>query len=258
MPRPNRLAVVLLLLSATFSSAADDVWQRYLVPITDTQVPGANGSLWRTDLTMLFRADQQLTIDPDPCNVPITCIYQNPPLRRPFDAHEYGFALPNRGGQFLHVFGDHDASFAMNGRFYDESRLQETAGTELPIVRVEEFRTDGVVLLNIPVAPQYRHTLRIYDGDGRETRVAIRVFAGDETTPRLSITRDLVPFHPTAPPANPRYPAYDELALGQLLALEGVDDLRIEVDPLTEGSRIWAFVSITNNDTHHVTLVSAQ
>lgn len=34
--------------------------------------------------------------------------------------------------------------------------------------------------------------------------------------------------------------------------------VRVEVEPLGEGARFWAFVSVTNNETQHVTLITPQ
>ncbi|HEX2061186.1 MAG TPA: hypothetical protein VHK90_10630 [Thermoanaerobaculia bacterium] len=233
-------------------------WQRFLIPITATQIPGANGSLWKTDVTMLFRGDGMPTVHPFPCGVPVTCIYPPPPLRRPFDGHVHGYVGISgiTGGQFLHVRREYTSDVAINARFYDESRLMQTAGTELPIVRLEKFRTDTLSLLNIPVVPEYRQTLRIYDGDGRRTTVRIRAYVQDETTPRLDTTRELVVPFAEEPSVTPLNPAYFEIPLGQLLPLENNKLLRLEIEPVTEGSRIWAFVSMTNNETHHVTLVT--
>lgn len=237
-----------------------DDWERLLVPITATRIPGANGSLWKTDVTMLFRSDTVPVIEPNPCNTPILCLFPPMPVRVPFDLHEHGvIGFTPSGGQFIHIAADEVDKVAINGRFYDESRLTETAGTELPIVRMRDFRTSTVALIGIPVAPQYRHTLRVYEGDSRNTHVAIRVYADDETAPRLATTRALTrAVEQTEPTFTPYYPGYAELALGQLLALDGIETLRVELEPLEAGTRIWGFVSITNNDTHHVTLVSPQ
>jgi hypothetical protein len=38
--------------------------------------------------------------------------------------------------------------------------------------------------------------------------------------------------------------------------LNGLDKVRVEVTPLTEGLRFWTFVSITNNETQHVTTIT--
>ncbi|HYH10432.1 MAG TPA: hypothetical protein VEK11_25535 [Thermoanaerobaculia bacterium] len=245
-------------LSARVIVGDAEEWQRYLVPITLTRIPGANHSLWRTDMTMLFRGEEYPEVEPLPCGLPITCLYPTPPLHKPFDAHEHGYLGTYVGvGQFLHVRRGDVSDVAFNARFYDESRLQETAGTELPIVRVEKFHTGTFGLLDIPVAAQFRHTLRIYDGDGNDATVTIRIYADDETTPRLTTTRNLVAVD-EPPTLTPHIPAYAELALAQLLPLDAFESVRVEIEPVTPGARIWAFVSITNNETHHVTLVTPQ
>jgi hypothetical protein len=56
-------------------------------------------------------------------------------------------------------------------------------------------------------------------------------------------------------------PAYAEYAVNinfgpVLLAKDAA--VRVEVTPLSAGSRYWAFVSATNNTTNHVTLVTPQ
>jgi hypothetical protein len=125
-------------------------------------------------------------------------------------------------------------------------------------VREHEFVSHTISLLGIPVAPQYRHTLRVYDFDGRGgAQVAIRIYANDETVPRASVVRALT--HPDAPqPTRPYHPGYLQLDLGQVLSLTGIDSLRVDVEPIDAGLRLWSFVSVTNNDTHHVTTFSAQ
>jgi hypothetical protein len=57
------------------------------------------------------------------------------------------------------------------------------------------------------------------------------------------------------------HPGYAEYTgLNDLLRLEIPlpPNVRIDVEPLTAGSRYWAFVSITNNDTQRVTTVTPQ
>ena len=54
-------------------------------------------------------------------------------------------------------------------------------------------------------------------------------------------------------------PSYGEIGdLGKQLPAGAARALRIEVQPTSPGSRFWTFVSITNNSTQHVTLVTAQ
>jgi hypothetical protein len=51
------------------------------------------------------------------------------------------------------------------------------------------------------------------------------------------------------------FPLYGERANLQE-ALAGENAVWVEVVPITTGLRIWAMVSVTNNDTQHVTLIA--
>jgi hypothetical protein len=56
----------------------------------------------------------------------------------------------------------------------------------------------------------------------------------------------------------PTRPAYLDLDLASLTALDGLESVRVEVEPVAAQTKLWAFMTITNNDTHHVTIVSPQ
>jgi len=60
-------------------------------------------------------------------------------------------------------------------------------------------------------------------------------------------------------PGSPLFDlAYAEVPLNSLFEIQGQDRVRIEVAPLTSGLRLWGFVSVTNNQTQHVTTVVPQ
>jgi hypothetical protein len=231
---------------------------KILLPLAGgADVHGANGALWRTQLTALIASDTQIEILPRSCGNPILCLPAPLPLRTPFDPDEFGLTGTSTNlGQFLYVTAGDESKLHLNARVFDVSRETETAGSEIPIARETDFTTGTMSLLGIPVAPQYRHTLRVYDFDGRNgASVAIRFYAGAETTPRLSIVRTL------SAPQNgemPSFPGTIQLEIGQLLPLAGLDTIRVDVEPLDAGLRLWSFVSVTNNETHHVTTFSAQ
>lgn len=240
-------------------------WRMMLVPLINSGIRGANNSLWNTDLTMFIRSGPA-EVQPDNCTFsPIPeCQRVPPPAGTPFDPRSAGIVGPNPSalGQFIYVRAEHFDNVQLNARIYDQSRQQQTAGAEIPIPRDDAFRAGLMMMLNIPVAPEYRHTLRIYDAGGRDgTRVAVRVYANNEAAPRAST------IHTLALPAEttfvttarlPAHPASVQLELGQLTALTGLETVRVEVEPLDEGVRLWSFVSITNNLTHHVTTVTPQ
>ncbi|HEX8410834.1 MAG TPA: hypothetical protein VF883_18365 [Thermoanaerobaculia bacterium] len=183
-------------------------------------------------------------------------------MRRQMNAFAH-LVLPSRfaTGQYFYVRPADANKFRFNARLYDAARVDTTAGAEIPVVRDGDFRSDVIALLNVPVGAQYRHTLRIYDADGRDGALArIRIYSGDELEPRLTVVRELRQFSPrvTTTALLPAHPAFAQDELSQLLPLADLEPLRVEIEPVDPVVRLWAFISITNNVTHHVTLVTPQ
>lgn len=244
------------LATATVSSLqpAAEPLERILIPLTGGDAPGQGGSLWRVETTALIASDSQLDLGPVACaDMPI-CLPVAFPLRRPFRLAN-GFTngdLPY--GEFVFVRAADEGKVHINSRVYDVSRATETAGAEIPIVHERQFTGGTMSIVGIPVATHYRHTLRVYDLEGRNNaEVTIRLFANEETTPRVSVVRAL-----SAPESEHGvYPAYLQLDPGQLMSLAGLTSLHVDIEPVTPGLKLWSFVSVTNNDTHHVTTFSA-
>lgn len=247
-----------------FYVGSAESWRRLLVSVTGHNIPGAHGSLWDTQVRMLIRSATAVEMAPTNCTFsPIPeCFPAFPPLRRQFDPRAFGMivedALPV--GQFVYVRAEDFDKVHVNGRIYDVSRAGETAGAEMPIVREDAFTSEIITLMPVPTAPEFRQTLRIYDLDGRNgTRVRIRVYANGETTPRLTTERTLNAIDGRLTTARlPAFPAAVQLDLGQLLPLAGLGSVVVEVEPVDGGTRLWAFISVTNNVTHHVTTVTPQ
>lgn len=227
-------------------------YSRVLVPLTGGDVPGANGSLWRTETTALVA-------EPEPEILPLPAP-DRLPLGVPFDARSRGLVGGSANGQFLYVREGEERALSLHSRVYDVARTTETAGSEIPIVPELAFTSEPIVLVDVPVAPQYRHTVRVYDYDGQHgARVAVRLFVDDETAPRAtSIVTLALPPDASVIRDMPTRPAYAQLDPLALLEAHGMRSLRVEIAPLDPGARIWAFLSLTNNDTHHVTTLSAR
>lgn len=236
------------------------LWSQILIPLIGPDAPGLGGSLWRTEVTALIASDTPIEVRPTFCELVLSCGPPSPPLRRPFNAYQQiAGILPGALGQFIYVAPSDESKLYLNSRVYDVSRSEQTAGSEIPIVRARDFRGTTVSLVGIPVAPEYRHTLRIYDLDGRAgARVMIHVYADDETTPRASVLQSL-----TLPAGaittiqdRPTHPAVLQVDLAQLASFADADTVRVDVEPFDEGLKLWSFVSVTNNETHHVTTFS--
>lgn len=241
-------------------------WRMMLVPIVASNIPGANGSLWVTDLTMVVRADTSVEIRPERCEfsgLP-ECTDFAPPARMAFDPRITGHVHAFEGitGQYVYVRAGEFHNVSMNSRIHDRSREQQTAGAEIPVPRDTQFTSGINTLMNVPVAPEYRHTLRIYDAEGRrDARVIIRIYGEDgrlRATFERALTTPVDDYGRITNARLPVHPAFLQLQLDQLLDLGGLDSLRVDVEPVGDGVKIWSFLSITNNNTHHVTTVTPQ
>jgi hypothetical protein len=135
-----------------------------------------------------------------------------------------------------------DANSAFNSRIRDLSHQAQTAGTEVPVVRETDFR-DAVRLLNVP--------------GGANQRVQLRAWAATEppqTGTSFSVRGLPKPLSFGASSAG--LLAYGTIDL--TAALEGVDHADLTIQSQSVGVRppVWAMVSITNNETQQVTIVS--
>ncbi|MGZ5442189.1 MAG: hypothetical protein ACXW5U_18980 [Thermoanaerobaculia bacterium] len=75
------------------------------------------------------------------------------------------------------------------------------------------------------------------------------------------VIRDLSREESRQAPCNSNRPAYKSLDLGRELPLlpgKGVYGIEVDSEDTTHSNRMWAFVSVTNNDTQHVTLITPQ
>ncbi len=130
------------------------------------------------------------------------------------------------------------AQLAMNLRVADVSREATSHGTEIPIVRADQFATDGVALLGIPTDPRFRVTLRIYSLDRTDQPVRVVGFQSFVRDVRLSTPADIFE------------PAYAEVS--------DMPRTVTRVIVVSPGTRIWAFITVTNNVTQHITTITPQ
>jgi hypothetical protein len=133
-------------------------------------------------------------------------------------------------------------------------------GTELPVIRPDELlHGRNAQLFNIPLTKQnFRVMLRIYDVTYSTSRFGV-YFYPNEGGALAVYNAGLTASSPQTGSFRSEA-AYVEFDVSALLQLHRVwpDALRIRIEPLTPGSRYWAFASITNNETQLVTLVTPQ
>jgi hypothetical protein len=241
------------LIAGSGTSFAQSNFEQYLIPSIATDVPGAFGSIWRSDFAFFNAGAAQHTVLGPFCDpaapgcgkTPIALdagVGTIPPLISQF---------PQTDGGFLYV-SKPAAEVISSFRVRDLSRQAQTWGTEVPIVSVNSFR-QRIDLVNIPTDSRFRLTLRIYSANPALARVHIISFPGQT---ELSVQDVVLAAPPTLGQALNLSPAYARITLPPI---SGADQIRLEVEQvLPGGAPIWAFATVTNNDTQQVTAVTPQ
>ena len=136
-----------------------------------------------------------------------------------------------------------------NSRIRDVSRGTESAGTEIPVVREDAFG-QRLRLLNIPTGKNLRAQLRIWTSGEPVEKVSLTI----DQLPTLigGFANILIPVQPGA--GGLRYGTVD---LTPYLD-PGHDRLDISAGIPGPAALLWGMVTVTNNDTQQVTVISPQ
>lgn len=236
-----------------------------LLPIATPPVEGAFGSRWVTEMFARNAGDHDVELTDEFSNA-IGIPPPEPAIRARSTADISSITEFTRGtshpGYVLKIDRRYvdDIHFSLHSK--DLSRSATNAGTEIQVVRERELATGTIVFPLIPVTSGFRLLLRVYDPfprDGR--RVRVRMFGPDSSQPfgdrTLTFTHSV---RLLAGPPHPAHPGYAEFDPRQILDEPSIMPLgvRIQLDPVGEPFPYWAFVSITNNETQHVTTVTPQ
>jgi hypothetical protein len=169
---------------------------------------------------------------------------------------------------FLLVEKGRTSDLTVNLRIQDVSRQALTWGTEIPAVPESQAFTEPSELLDVPIDFRFRVLLRVYSFEPASgQRVRVTGFAIDPDEHLASpVPQEVVKVFETyvelAPPADVAgqfpyaVPGYGQLHFETLGAFPpDVERLRIRVEPEDASFVYWAFLSVTNNETQHVTTI---
>jgi hypothetical protein len=234
------------------------VFETLLLPVPQV-TPGRFGSMWESrfsiyngngvDLNPNF-PDQDIFPFDNGCQFP-EC--PQVPVVRANSRHVpllYPTSMP---GTLLYVRREYAERVSYSLRIQDVSRQALTWGTEIPVVRESDFVSTPLQLFDVPTDERFRQALRVYETGGRDdSLVRLDVYSSEDQIIATTTLRILQPLSRC-------------LSLVQILDLTGRfpeisahETVRLTITPLTPGLRFWAFVSVTNNETQHVTVVSPQ
>jgi hypothetical protein len=235
-----------------------EAFETILVPLM-FEGEGAFRSAWTSELMIRNRSDQGV----DPWNPIVRCgpterchpqipagvtLRLSPGLLMSW-IHGYLLAVPREQAD--------DLDLTLHIR--DLSRQAESFGTEIPIVREKDLPRSPVTLLGVPVNDRGRVMLRIYDiaaVDGTPVVVRFRLddgtqYGGDWHLTLRTVARCIAPCW-LPDPAGIALPLFGAPMPPNLTQ----DHLHVEVEPLMPHSRLWAMITVTNNETQQVTTIT--
>lgn len=276
---PRLLALLLLALPLAAIEPDSAGYERILIPVLAPDArPGAFNSMWRTELSVRNESDLPAQVFQAECSFFCTCVWIT------CGTHEVAprspvIGLPDRYptpaenvGAFIYVNRARADELAIQLRLRDVSRPDQSWGTEIPVVRDRDMRLGPTYLLDVPLNDGFRQHLRVYGASSPSGTgvVRVRIFPENGNTLLaervLTLLQGRIEVAPNArrPPIPsddefPQVPANAELAsLRDVVPAGTTGPVRLEITSLTPGLKYWAMISVTNNTTQQVTLITPQ
>jgi len=254
-----RRLLIALSLAVTCSVAAQvpgpEDYVRYLIPLVQRDIKGANGSVWTSELRFRNRWDRDIPIIGALCSSlldpPCSQVSNIPPdttVTLPIQPRGDG-----ADGAFLYV------PIALVGprpvitlHVRDTSKGAGGYGTQVVTPRIDEYQAQ-IDLIAIPTDPRYRGTLRIYGNGAAPQLVRVRTYSETDNNLLNSQVVPLSGIINIAFDPFPKHPAYAQIdAVPDSARAADADRVRIVVDTPDAGENpplVWAFVTITDNVT---------
>lgn len=237
-------------------------WGKILVPVYDSNShAGAYGSRWASELWVRNEGTQPIRLL-SPCFFecpPLTGIDLNPgESTTNFVLLQGGAPFPRPGG-FLLTLPNAPETLRINLRIRDLSRQDLTWGTEIKTVKDDELLIGKISLFPVSTDDRFRVMLRMYTRDkGHAAQFRIRFYRLADNQHQDHAEPLLIETVVSGSSATEIDPGYVEIpAVVQAFPIIASHDLvRIEIEPIDPSTRYWAFVTVTNNETQHVTTVN--
>lgn len=209
--------------------------------------PGAFGSQWSTDAALFNGNDAPLPLTSSVFSVLCFPVCDTrPPAQTTVTIHNNN--APN--GLVFYAARQFAPKLFFDILARDLSRQSEALGTEIPVAREKDLYDRPLSILLVPADPKYRVALRVFRTDGTAA-VNVNIYSMADNK---RIAGDQLAM--SAPTSNP---LFTSLVMGDLAArfpdIAGKGPLRIEVGSASPRAA-WALVSVTNNETQHVTVLA--
>jgi hypothetical protein len=259
--------LVLGILVTPLSAEPTPGFTRFLVPVYALDIPGAYGSRWLSETWVRYSGTETMNMAPLPYDCAFEC-----PLGGPVEPNWPSLRLHYLPGYpesaiVVHVETGHASEVTFDTRIRDISRATRSGGTQIPVIREDRMSTGPLYLLNVPIEPAFRNALRVYAlPDVEQPEVEVRYFRQpnvegpglDLNIYLLRVERLTLRSRPSTEQFNV-FPAVAEIGnIETFPELAGESTIWVEIVPLTPGMRAWGLISVTNNETQQVTIISPQ
>lgn len=241
--------IVLTFAWAGCTYAQSDAFERVLIPVTAVRMPGAFGSSWSTEL--VARNTSGRPVGGFPLAVSDWSLIHDLTTRVPI-----GVRPAEAPGMFLFLTRTGTPSAVhLDLRLFNEADPRSSWGTKLPVVRDDGFRAGMRYLLDVPTDPAFRTALRIYGlpesgPPYADVTITYRASRNDQL-----LATDVLPFTGGFSEYSPLYAQVFGIS-ERLHGLAGGGPVTITVQSSDAAARIWAFVTVTANETQHVSIVT--
>ena len=254
-------ALLFLSMGVTHKAHAQLAYDRVLIPIAVDKAPGMLGSVWTSETWIYNSNSFAIDLRLKPNCIPL-CIL--PPLQAKDSVAFHANEPAENPGIVLSVQQPSENVWFFS-RVYDETRQADTFGTEIAVVREQQFYNRPFYLVRVPTAGRFRVLLRIYElDDVSNPVVTLRAsdgFSGGRDFGSIDLPLN---FPATAPSvlgtSKPSFASVQNVALvfPSIIDTAGrpvAEWFNLEIKPKTPGQKIWGFATVTHNDTQHVTTI---
>ena len=266
-----RIAMALVLIQVSSVAFAADFpgFERLLLPvIVNKPIDGVGGARWQTVLTLTNASSiPQKVLLLQQLQDAIVCMLCPPETTVPpnFTYFPKLATVREGGGAFIYIDRAHADDVQLDLRAQDVSRPDTHWGTALPVVRDRNFRDGSVTLSDLPVSQEFRSRIRVYGADVlRPVGVRFTVWgipnrdvdvrSGDQLLGTIDYS--LLPQLSDPGFPNQFSPSTLEVAnIESALPAMGYTRLRIDIAPRVPGTRIWAFATVTSNQTQQISVI---
>ncbi|MGK2857623.1 MAG: hypothetical protein ACSLFQ_10500 [Thermoanaerobaculia bacterium] len=255
------LAVALAPASVVAAQSQSGERQRVLVPLAfaaGATVPGAYGTVWIGEVWAANESSEDIqTLQTQLCQQ--GCPDPQLPAK---SQRTIGLQTGERidAGAFLYVPEHLAVDVFFSARVLEVTRRAQPTGFAVPVVRESDYFTTAVMFPGVPAGAAVRSSLRIYDATSQGGRAFLVEMVGENGNTIASIpvtlsdgatsTSGLIDLSPASVAVH---------NLENVLAgdTEARNLFHIRISPVGDASPYWAFVSVTDNETQHVLMITA-